>query len=175
MEIKRPTIDAGDIVFDGKNPQIKELFEKFKDWAARKHYYDEVYADKFENYLVNCFLSKNHDGFYLALNIFHEKTDIVPDENLVYILSDIKYINNDILQSKIKTWVLENNLVIDRNLIGRRAEYLWGPIKKTGIVVDLKPKTYQVLISEIKNAELAKNNSILNHVHRINFENAEIL
>ena len=135
--------------WDAKHPQIANLVKRYCTWC------DDPDAkissqQEYENDILSCFAEWNHDGFHLAQHL-NSRVYIYPDAELVEILDSVGYIALSVGRQIISKWVLDNNLKLPDNLIGKSCFVTTSKVMH--YITSVYPETYEVTISTNKDSK----------------------
>lgn len=150
IKAARPTFDKN-FKWDAKMPRIKRLVDEYIHWCdGGEVVTNQPNRHEYEEDIISCFNEQNLDGYHLAKHL-EEKVCVDADSMLVELLDDIDQIKRNIKTEVVKKWVIDNDMKLPDNIIGRKCKYKLGFASgMEGYITTLNPQTYEVCIDKDK-------------------------
>lgn len=140
-------------IWDPKHPKIEKLIKEYIIWSNEG---EDLPTDDYDLYvedIINCFDEVETDGYYLA-TFLKDKSYINPDTNLVNMLDDVYSIKRAITNEITKKWVIDNDMKLPDDIIGKKCNYKSGYKKYEGYyITTVNPFTYTVTIDKSKHRQ----------------------
>ena len=140
-------------IWDPKHPKIEKLIKEYITWSNEG---EDLTTDDYDLYvedIINCFDEVETDGYYLA-TFLKDKSYINPDTNLVNMLDEIYSIKRAITNEITKKWVIDNDMKLPDDIIGKKCNYKSGYKKYEGYyITTVNHSTYTVTIDKSKHKQ----------------------
>ena len=143
---KRPSFN-NNYKWDVTIPRLKKLVDEYITWCdGGAEISNQPNRHEYEDDIISCLNEYNEDGYHLAKHL-EEKTYVDADAQLVEMLGDIAQIKRNIKTEATKKWVLDHDMKLPDNIIGRKCTFFIGFVSdKPGIINGLRPETYEVVV-----------------------------
>jgi hypothetical protein len=135
-----------DCILTGDDDGFNRIVDEYIIWNAD----EDCSANSRSSYaqdIAYCLVDLRTDGFYLAKRL-EDRVGLEADAALVAILDKIEPVKRRVVKKMISKWVVENQLKLPEDILGKRVNWKQDFTSGSGFVIHCYPESYRVLVGE---------------------------